>query len=63
MGLFEFRNDWYPDIDDTAMVTLAFPHMKASESAKAQAETKKRAIALAARDAVVGRRMGRVRCG
>src|SRR5579863_4092465 len=28
---FEFRNDWYPDIDDTAMVILAFPHMKASD--------------------------------
>jgi hypothetical protein len=27
---FEFQNDWYPDIDDTAMVMLAFPHMRAS---------------------------------
>jgi squalene-hopene/tetraprenyl-beta-curcumene cyclase len=24
---FEFRNDWYPDIDDTAMVLLAFPRI------------------------------------
>jgi squalene-hopene/tetraprenyl-beta-curcumene cyclase len=29
---FEFNNDWYPDIDDTAMVMLAFPHMKASQA-------------------------------
>src|ERR1700722_95723 len=40
---FEFENDWYPDIDDTAMVTLAFPHMKASNP-KAQAATLKRAL-------------------
>jgi squalene-hopene/tetraprenyl-beta-curcumene cyclase len=40
---FEFRNDWYPDIDDTAMVMLAFPHLKASDR-KAQAATRKRAL-------------------
>ena len=40
---FEFQNDWYPDIDDTAMVMLAFPHLQASNQ-KAQAETAKRAI-------------------
>jgi len=40
---FEFNNDWYPDIDDTAMVMLAFPHMKASQ-AKAQSATRKRAL-------------------
>jgi squalene-hopene/tetraprenyl-beta-curcumene cyclase len=40
---FEFNNDWYPDIDDTAMVMLAFPHMKASDS-KAQSVTRKRAL-------------------
>jgi squalene-hopene/tetraprenyl-beta-curcumene cyclase len=40
---FEFQNDWYPDIDDTAMVLLAFPHMKASNS-KAQSATRKRAL-------------------
>src|SRR5579863_3063763 len=40
---FEFNNDWYPDIDDTAMVMLAFPHMKASK-AKAQSATRKRAL-------------------
>jgi squalene-hopene/tetraprenyl-beta-curcumene cyclase len=40
---FEFRNDWYPDIDDTAMVMLAFPHLKAS-SPSAQSVTRKRAL-------------------
>ena len=40
---FEFQNDWYPDIDDTAMVMLAFPHMRAS-SPKAQAATCERAL-------------------
>jgi squalene-hopene/tetraprenyl-beta-curcumene cyclase len=41
---FEFQNDWYPDIDDTAMVLLAFPHLRASD-ARAQAATRQRAIA------------------
>ncbi|HKD05673.1 MAG TPA: squalene--hopene cyclase [Bryobacteraceae bacterium] len=40
---FEYRNDWYPDIDDTAMVMLAMPHIKASNP-RAQSETKKRAL-------------------
>jgi squalene-hopene/tetraprenyl-beta-curcumene cyclase len=40
---FEFRNDWYPDIDDTAMVLLAFPHLKASKPS-AQSATRKRAL-------------------
>ncbi len=40
---FEFRNDWYPDIDDTAMVMLAFPHMRAASPA-AQNATRRRAI-------------------
>jgi squalene-hopene/tetraprenyl-beta-curcumene cyclase len=40
---FEFNNDWYPDIDDTAMVMLAFPHMKASRP-RAQSATRKRAL-------------------
>ena len=40
---FEFQNDWYPDIDDTAMVMLAFPHMRASKRA-AQAATRQRAL-------------------
>jgi squalene-hopene/tetraprenyl-beta-curcumene cyclase len=40
---FEFNNDWYPDIDDTAMVMLAFPHMKATKN-RAQSATGKRAL-------------------
>ncbi len=40
---FEFQNDWYPDIDDTAMVLLGFPHMKASQ-ASAQSATRGRAL-------------------
>lgn len=40
---FEFRNDWYPDIDDTAMVMLAFRHMKASQP-KALSATRARAL-------------------
>jgi squalene-hopene/tetraprenyl-beta-curcumene cyclase len=40
---FEFQNDWYPDIDDTAMVLLAWPHMKASR-ASAQSATRQRAL-------------------
>jgi squalene-hopene/tetraprenyl-beta-curcumene cyclase len=40
---FEFQNDWYPDIDDTAMVMLAFPHLKASKPS-AQSATRRRAL-------------------
>jgi squalene-hopene/tetraprenyl-beta-curcumene cyclase len=40
---FEFQNDWYPDIDDTAMVLLAFPHMKATRPS-AQSATRQRAL-------------------
>ncbi len=31
---FEFANEFYPDIDDTAMVLLAFCHAKASDPAR-----------------------------
>jgi squalene-hopene/tetraprenyl-beta-curcumene cyclase len=40
---FEFANEFYPDIDDTAMVLLAFCHAKASEPEK-QARTMRRAV-------------------
>jgi squalene-hopene/tetraprenyl-beta-curcumene cyclase len=40
---FEFQNDWYPDIDDTAMVMLALPHMRAANH-RAQTATSERAI-------------------
>jgi squalene-hopene/tetraprenyl-beta-curcumene cyclase len=40
---FEFANEFYPDIDDTAMVLLAFCHARASEPEK-QARTMRRAV-------------------
>ena len=57
---FEFENDWYPDIDDTAMVMLAFPHMQRSERARAGGHAQAR-HRLAARHAVERRRLGGVR--
>jgi len=40
---FEFANEFYPDIDDTAMVLLTLLHAKASDPEK-QARVEKRAI-------------------
>src|SRR6185369_5462581 len=40
---FEYANEFYPDIDDTAMVLLALMHAKAS-NADAQAACERRAI-------------------
>jgi squalene-hopene/tetraprenyl-beta-curcumene cyclase len=40
---FEFANEFYPDIDDTAMVLLALIHAKSS-NAEAQAAAERRAI-------------------
>ena len=40
---FEFENDWYPDIDDTAMVLLALQYMPASHL-RAQEATRRRAV-------------------
>ena len=40
---FEFANEFYPDIDDTAMVLLALMHAKGS-NLKAQAAAERRAI-------------------
>jgi squalene-hopene/tetraprenyl-beta-curcumene cyclase len=40
---FEFANEFYPDIDDTAMVLLALMHAKGSNS-KAQVAAERRAI-------------------
>ncbi|PSH03355.1 MAG: squalene--hopene cyclase [Acidobacteria bacterium] len=40
---FEFANEFYPDIDDTAMVLLALLHAKASDPDK-QARAERRAI-------------------
>jgi squalene-hopene/tetraprenyl-beta-curcumene cyclase len=40
---FEFANEYYPDIDDTAMVLLALRHAKASDPAR-QARVERRAV-------------------
>lgn len=40
---FEFANEYYPDIDDTAMVLLAFVHAKASDP-EAQQRSIRRAV-------------------
>jgi squalene-hopene/tetraprenyl-beta-curcumene cyclase len=40
---FEFANEFYPDIDDTAMVLLALLHARSSNP-KAQAATERRAV-------------------
>jgi squalene-hopene/tetraprenyl-beta-curcumene cyclase len=40
---FEFANEYYPDIDDTAMVLLAFVHARASDAA-AQERSIQRAV-------------------
>jgi squalene-hopene/tetraprenyl-beta-curcumene cyclase len=40
---FEFRNDHYPDIDDTAMVLLSFKHARAGNK-EAQAACERRAL-------------------
>ncbi|HWR35443.1 MAG TPA: squalene--hopene cyclase [Clostridia bacterium] len=41
--VFEFANEFYPDVDDTAMVLLALLHAKASDPEK-QARAERRAI-------------------
>jgi squalene-hopene/tetraprenyl-beta-curcumene cyclase len=40
---FEFANDFYPDIDDTAMVLLALEHARASDPER-QARAERRAV-------------------
>ena len=40
---FEFANEFYPDIDDTAMVLLALRHAKASDQAR-QTRVERRAV-------------------
>jgi squalene-hopene/tetraprenyl-beta-curcumene cyclase len=42
--VFEFANEWYPDIDDTAMVLLGMLHAKASDPEK-QTRAEERAVA------------------
>ena len=57
---FEYRNEYYPDIDDTAMVMLALAEAAGSDAAAQKACTQ-RGARLAARDAIEGRRLGGVR--
>lgn len=38
---FEFANEFYPDIDDTAMVLLALEHTQASDPARCQAAVRR----------------------
>ena len=59
---FEFANEFYPDIDDTAMVLLALMHAKASDPQGAGGRRAAR-HQLAAGHAVRGRRLGGVRRG
>ena len=59
---FEFANEFYPDIDDTAMVLLALMHAKAIERRGAGGRRAAR-HQLAAGHAIGGRRLGGIRCG
>ena len=59
---FEFANEYYPDIDDTAMVLLALLHAQASDP-EAQRRAERTGGQLAARHAVLRRRLGRFRRG
>ena len=59
---FEFANEFYPDIDDTAMVLLALLHAKASDPAGAGRRRAPR-HQLAAGHAVGRRRLGGLRRG
>ena len=58
---FEFANEFYPDIDDTAQVLLALDHARRvrSQGARCHGEARRR---VAAGHAEQGRRLGRLRC-
>ena len=57
---FEFENEHYPDIDDTAMVLLALLHAKSPDAAGAGA-VRGAGAALADQHAIAGRGLGGVR--
>ena len=59
---FEFANEFYPDIDDTAMVLLALMHAKGSDP-KAQEAAERARHQLAAGHAIGRRRLGGLRRG
>ena len=58
---FEFANEFYPDIDDTAMVLLSLLHARASNPG-APGSLHEARRKLADRDAVERWRVGRFRC-
>ncbi len=55
---FEFQNDWYPDIDDTAMVMLALASCRQRTGALRKPHGPR--YRLASRHAIEGRRLGGV---
>ena len=57
---FEFRNDFYPDVDDTAFVLMALQRVDYPDVARLEAATRA-GCRLAARDAKSRRRLGRFR--
>ena len=59
---FEFANEHYPDIDDTAMVLLGLMHARGSDPAR-QERVEKEGDQLAAGHAIERWRMGGFRCG
>ena len=59
---FEFNNEFYPDVDDTAQVILALNHVSIPTSVTSS-ESVQRALALGAGHAVPGRRLGVLRQG
>ena len=60
---FEFNNEFYPDVDDTAQVNLALEPRGPSQRALSAASRCERAIAVGAGHAVQGRRLGLLRPG
>ena len=58
---FEFANEFYPDIDDTAMVLLSLLHARAT-NARSAGGVREASGELADGNAIEGWRLGGVRC-
>ena len=58
---FEFANEFYPDIDDTAQVLLALEPLAQASSRSEQEAVRDARRAVAARHAIERRRLGGVR--
>ena len=58
--VFEFRNDFYPDVDDTAFVLMALGRVADPEPTRLQSAIR-RGLAWLAQHAEQRRRLGRVR--